>query len=471
MAARLKGHSLMSEQNPTWISDWNPEDETFWNSKGKAIARRNLIWSIVAEHIGFSVWLIWSIVATKLPQAGFHYTTDQLFQLVALPGLIGSLMRFPYTFAVTTFGGRNWTIFSAAVLFIPTLALAYFVTQPDTPFWLMLLVAATAGFGGGNFASSMANISFFYPDRMKGWALGLNAAGGNIGVSGVQLLTPLLLGFGFVSLYQATPVADGLYLQNAGLMWLLPLVRATAGAFFFMNNLTSARSTLKDQLVIVKRKHTWVMSYIYIGTFGSFIGYSAAFPLLIKTQFPEVTVAIAFLGPLVGSLSRPLGGLLADKIGGAIVTFWNFIAMGAATIGVMYFVDLKDFAGFLAMFLILFVTTGIGNGSTYRMIPSIFREEKLREAKGSGDAGRLAAIKAASIESAAALGFIGAIGACGGYLIPRGFGASIANTGGPHLALEIFLMFYVSCVALTWWYYMRKSFLAQLAPSLAEARV
>src|SRR6202047_3017413 len=325
----------MSSKGPTWISDWNPEDETFWNSKGKVIARRNLIWSIVAEHIGFSVWLIWSIVATKLPAAGFNYTTDQLFQLVAIPGLIGSLMRFPYTFAVTTFGGRNWTIFSAAVLFIPTLALAYFVTQPDTPFWLMLLVAATAGLGGGNFASSMANISFFYPDRIKGWALGLNAAGGNIGVSGVQLLTPLLLGFGFISLYQATPTAEGLYLQNAGLMWLLPRTVGALGAFFFMNNLTSARSTFKDQVAIVGRKHTWIMSYIYIGTFGSFIGYSAAFPLLIKTQFPAVTIAIAFMGPLVGSLSRPLGGLLADKGCGGSANVRNFIAMGAATIGVL----------------------------------------------------------------------------------------------------------------------------------------
>jgi len=454
-----------------WISEWDPENQKFWESKGKWIARRNLIWSIIAEDLGFSIWLIWSIVATKLPQAGFHYTTDQLFQLVALPGLIGSLMRFPYTFAVTTFGGRNWTVFSAAVLFIPTLALAYFVTQPDTPFWLMLCVAATAGLGGGNFASSMANISFFYPDRMKGWALGLNAAGGNIGVSGVQLVTPLLLGTGLVSLYLATPTPDGLYLQNAGLIWILPLAIAVAGAFFFMNNLTSARSSFKDQLAIVKRKHTWVMSYIYIGTFGSFIGYSAAFPLLIKTQFPAITVGIAFLGPLVGSLSRPLGGLLADKIGGATVTFWNFIAMGVATIGVMYFVEVKEFAGFLAMFLVLFVTTGTGNGSTYRMIPSIFREEKLREAKGSGECGRLAAIKAASIEAAAALGFIGAVGACGGYLIPRGFGASIAATGGPHLALEVFLAFYVTCIWLTWWYYLRRTLLVMRAPSLAEARV
>ena len=460
----------MSQKDPTWISDWNPEDKTFWDSKGKVIARRNLIWSIVAEHIGFSVWLIWSIVATKLPQAGFHYTTDQLFQLVALPGLIGSFMRFPYTFAVTTFGGRNWTIFSATVLFIPTIALAYFVSQPDTPFWLMLLVAATAGLGGGNFASSMANISFFYPDRMKGWALGLNAAGGNIGVSSVQLLTPILMGVGLINLYQATPVG-GVYLQNAGLMWVLPLVVAVFGAFFFMNNLTSAKSTFKDQLAIVGRKHTWIMSFIYIGTFGSFIGYSAAFPLLIKTQFPEVTIAVAFLGPLVGSLSRPFGGLLADKVGGAIVTFWNFIAMGAATIGVLYFVGVKDFTGFLAMFLILFVTTGIGNGSTYRMIPSIFREENLRKAKGTGEAGRALALKAASIESGAALGFIGAIGACGGYLIPSGFGKSIAITGGPQLALEIYLAFYAICLALTWWHYLRKSSVASSATSLAEARV
>jgi MFS transporter, NNP family, nitrate/nitrite transporter len=460
----------MSAKDPTWISDWNPEDASFWESKGKAVARRNLIWSIVAEHIGFSVWLIWSIVATKLPAAGFHYTTDELFQLVAIPGLIGSLMRFPYTFAVTTFGGRNWTIFSASVLFLPTFGLAYFVSQPDTPFWLMLLVASTAGLGGGNFASSMANISFFYPDRMKGWALGLNAAGGNIGVSSVQLITPILMGAGVINLYQAAPVS-GVYLQNAGLMWVLPLIVAVLGAVFFMNNLTSAKSSFRDQLAIVKRKHTWIMSFIYIGTFGSFIGYSAAFPLLIKTQFPEITIGIAFLGPLVGSLSRPFGGLLADKIGGAIITFWNFIAMAAATIGVIYFVGNKDFVGFLSMFLILFVTTGIGNGSTYRMIPSIFREENLRKVQGKGEAGRALAIKTASIESGAALGFIGAIGACGGYFIPSGFGKSIAVTGGPQLALVIYLGFYAICLAFTWWFYLRRSSAEAGATSLAQARI
>jgi MFS transporter, NNP family, nitrate/nitrite transporter len=457
----------------TWISDWRPEDEAFWEAKGKTVARRNLIWSIVAEHIGFSIWLTWSIVATKLPQVGFHYSTEQLFQLVALPGLIGSLMRFPYTFAVPLFGGRNWTIVSATLLFVPTILLAFFVARPDTPYGLMLVVAATAGLGGGNFASSMANISFFYPDRMKGWALGLNAAGGNIGVSSVQFLTPMLIGVGWVGLYLLPPLGStGLYLQNAGLMWLPLIALAVYGAAHYMDNLTSARSTFKDQLIIIWRKHTWVMAWLYIGTFGSFIGYSAAFPLLIKTQFPAITIGVAFLGPLVGSLARPLGGLLADKVGGALVTFWNFVAMGIATLGVIYYVDVKSFPGFLAMFLVLFVTTGIGNGSTFRMIPSIFREERLREIKGAGEAARARALKAANLESAAVIGFTSAIGACGGYLIPRGFGASIAAKGTPHLALQVFLAFYVTCIALTWWYYLRKSFLAQHAPTnLAQARI
>src|SRR3979490_604245 len=252
----------MSKPSTSWISDWNPEDETFWKSKGKAIAKRNLIWSIVAEHLGFSIWLIWSIVATKLPQAGFHYTTDQLFQLVALPGLIGSLIRFPYTFAVTTFGGRNWTIFSAGILFVPTIALAYFVPQPDTPFWLMLVVSATAGFGGGNFASSMSNISFFYPDRLKGWALGLNAAGGNIGVAVVQFVVPAVIGLGVLGLN--AKAARHLALQNAGLVWVPFIVAAAVCALLFMDNLAVARAGIGEQAVVLRRKHTWGMSRLYI---------------------------------------------------------------------------------------------------------------------------------------------------------------------------------------------------------------
>src|SRR6266550_3787996 len=372
LQSRPQRNMLMSKRNRTWISDWNPENEKFWESTGKYIARRNLIWSMVALHHGFAIWLIWSIVVTKLPQAGFHYTTDQLFQLVAMPGLIGSLARFPYGFMPAIVGGRNWTVIATALLFIPVLSLAYFVTQPETPFWLMLIAAATAGFGGGTFSGSMANMSFFWPARLKGTALGWNAGVGNLGVSVVQLLVPLLLGFGFISLYLTTPTGGGLYLQNAGLMWIPTLTVAVIGAYLFMNNLAVARASLKEQLVILKRKQNWVMSYIYISTFGSFIGYSAAFPLLIKTQFPAYSVGFAFLGPLVGSVIRPFGGIIADKIGGAKVTFWTLIAMCGAVLGVMYFVEQKQFAGFLTMFLALFTLTGLANGSTYMTIPAIF---------------------------------------------------------------------------------------------------
>ncbi len=452
-----------------WIDEWNPEDEKFWESRGRRIATRNLIWSIVAENLGFSIWLIWSVVAAKLPKAGFAYTTDQLFNLVALPGLVGSLMRFPYAFAVPKFGGRNWTIVSAALLFIPTVSLSLLVTRPDTPYWLMAAAAATAGLGGGNFASSMANISFFYPDREKGLALGLNAAGGNIGVSTVQLLVPILIGWSFVN-FGLLPPHGGLYLANAGLMWMPFVALAVFGATRYMNNLSSARADVRAQLAVAARKHTWILSWLYIGTFGSFIGYSAAFPLLLKTQFPECTANLAFLGPLVGSLARPLGGRLADKIGGTRVTFWNFVAMAAASIAVLRFLDAKEFGGFLVAFLALFVTTGIGNGSTFRMIPVIFRNAKLQELEGEGPKAREAAIRTARIESATVLGFVSAIGACGGYLVPRALGSSIKATGSMHVAFVAFMLFYSTCVPLAWAFYMRRR-AAHPALSGAEARV
>jgi NNP family nitrate/nitrite transporter-like MFS transporter len=439
-----------------WISDWRPEDEAFWASTGKKIARRNLIWSILAENIGFSVWLIWSITAAKLPSVGFKYTTEQLFALVSMPGLIGALARFPYTFAVPRFGGRNWTVVSALLLFIPTLSLIALVQRPETPFWLMVLAACTAGLGGGNFASSMANISFFFPDREKGFALGLNAAGGNIGVSIVQLVVPMAIAFG-----------GGIHLRNAGLIWLPPITVAALGAFAFMDNLSTARSNVRDQLTVARNKHTWIIAFLYIGTFGSFVGYSAAFPLLVKTQFPEVNSNLAFLGALVGSVARPFGGWLSDRIGGARVTLWNFLFMGAATGGVIYFVNVHSFDGFLTMFLALFVTTGLGNGSTFRMIPAIFRAERM--ARAHTDEEKAQALGLARRDAAAVIGISSAIGALGGFFIPRSLGASIKATGGASQAFAWFLVGYIACVAVTWWCYRRTKFLVKQVPSLAQA--
>jgi NNP family nitrate/nitrite transporter-like MFS transporter len=438
-----------------WIVDWNPEDESFWNRTGKRIALRNLIGSILAENIGFSVWLVWSAVAARLPKAGFQYTTDQLFALVAIPGLVGAIMRFPYTFAVPRFGGRNWTMASAALLLIPTTSLAVLVSRPETPFWLMALAAGSAGLGGGNFASSMANISFFYPDREKGFALGLNAAGGNIGVSNVQFLVPIVIGSG---------------LAWAGLMWIPLILISAACAFAFMDNLSTARSSFRDQLAVSKRKHTWVISWLYVGTFGSFVGYSAAFPLLLKTQFPEVTMNLAFLGPLVGSLVRPVGGKLADRLGGARVTLWNFCAMALAALGVLSSLRAHAFLPFMLMFLALFVTTGIGNGSTFRMIPAIFRAEALHGVDAQDEAAKASALVAARRDAAAVIGFSSAIGALGGYFIPRGFGASIKATGGVGPALALFVAFYATCISITWWNYTRSP-TTQHASRLAEANV
>jgi NNP family nitrate/nitrite transporter-like MFS transporter len=440
-----------------WIAEWNPEDDAFWDKSGKRIARRNLVWSILAENIGFSVWLLWSITATRLPAAGFKYTTDQLFALVSVPGLIGAIMRFPYTFAVPRFGGRNWTIVSALLLFLPTLLLITLVQEPHTPFGLMMLAAATAGLGGGNFASSMANISFFYPDRKKGVALGLNAAGGNIGVSTVQLLVPIVIGIG-----------GGIHLHYAGVMWLPLIAVATLGAFFFMDNLATARSSFRDQLAVAQRKHTWIMALLYVGTFGSFVGYSAAFPLLLKTQFPSLTANLAFLGPLVGSLARPVGGWLADKLGGARVTFWNFVAMAICSGGVIYFTQQHAFAGFLVTFLCLFIATGVGNGSTFRMIPAIFRQESLDAAARNGTPVEAAHAEARR-DGAAVIGISSAVGALGGFFIPRLLGASIKATGGASTAFGIFLACYFGCVLITWWYYLRARFLVDVVPSLARA--
>jgi len=448
-----------------WIDSWNPEDQEFWESKGKYVARRNLVFSIFAEFLGFSVWQLFSIVAALLPAIGFTFDANELFWLVALPGLIGATMRFPYTFAVGLFGGRNWTITSALLLLIPCVLLGVIVQNPETPFWLFAVAAALGGLGGGNFSSSMANISYFYPNHKKGAALGINAAGGNLGVGVVQFLVPTLVSLGATlggsqtKTDPATGAPSQVFVQNGAFFWVPLIVLAAICAYFFMNNLRVSQASPREQAVVTKRKHTWIMSYLYIGTFGSFIGYSASFPLLIKTQFPE-NLSLVFwapLGPILGSLVRPLGGWLSDRYGGARITFWTFAVMIGAALGVLYFLEAGSFAGFLTMFLILFAATGIGNGSTYRMIPSIFRIEREREAEGQGE-GILTEARCQGLkESAFALGFAGAIAAYGGFIIPRAYGSSIDATGGPQTALFAFVIYYTTCIVVTWWFYFRRN--------------
>ncbi len=298
-----------------WIDHWDPDDESFWESTGKRIARKNLALSIFAEHIGFSIWVLWTIVVINLANIGITLSVSELFLLVAIPNLVGSILRIPYTFAIPKFGGRAWTTVSAGLLFIPTLLLAIVVPSGwlagqshGTQLWVLVVCAATAGIGGGNFSSSMANISFFYPERKKGFALGLNAAGGNLGVASAQLLVPLAIIVGVPTAAVKLPQHQ-VHMAYAGLMWLPLIAIAVIGAWTYMDSLTQAKADTTSYLAALRNRQTWIMSFLYIGTFGSFIGFSFALPLVIKNTFPEFLAGHPFIATYLAGLGF-LGALI-----------------------------------------------------------------------------------------------------------------------------------------------------------------
>ena len=440
------------------LTRWQPEDTGFWEETGQHIARRNLTISIPALLLAFAVWMVWSVVVAKLPLIGFAYTTDQLFWLAALPGLSGATFRIFYSFMVPIFGGRLWTTLSTASLLIPAFGIGYAVQDPNTPYLIFLTLALLCGFGGGNFASSMSNIGFFFPKAQKGNALALNGGLGNLGVSVMQFLVPIVITASVFGALGGDPLpsSDGgqLWLQNAGFIWVPFIIASSLLAWFGMNEIADAKASFAEQAVIFQRKHNWLMCWLYTGTFGSFIGFSAGLPLLAKQQFPDVDVLkFVFLGPLVGALSRAATGWVADRFGGARVTFWVFIGMMLGTLGVMYFLQAGSFAGFLGMFIFMFFVTGVGNSSTFQMIPAISRLEVPRLMP---QLSRAEATRQAEKESAAIVGFTSAIAAYGAFFIPKAFGSSIAVTGSPMAALWGFLAFYVTCAALTWFAYTRK---------------
>ena len=447
------------------LTDWRPEDKTFWAETGRRIAKRNLWLSIPALLLSFAIWQVWSVVVAKLPLVGFTFTTDQLFWLAALPGISGATLRIFYSFMVPIFGGRLWTTLTTWSLIIPAVGIGYAVQNPETPYVVLLILALLCGFGGGNFASSMANISFFFPKAEKGNALALNAGLGNLGVSVVQFVVPLAItagifgGLGGDPAMVKGPAGDApLWLQNAGFVFVPFIIVSAFASWFGMNDIASAKASFSEQAVIFQRRHNWIMCWLYTGTFGSFIGYSAGFPLLTKMLFPDVNaLQFAFLGPLVGALSRSGSGWLADRYGGARVTFFAFVLMIAGVAGVLWFIGIKDqpgaFTGFFASFLLLFFATGVGNASTFQMIPVIMAKEMVRLLpKANAEARRQQAEK----ESAAITGFTSAIAAFGAFFIPKSYGTSIALTGSPNAALWAFLLFYVSCLAITWAVYTRK---------------
>jgi MFS transporter, NNP family, nitrate/nitrite transporter len=535
------------QSNKSWPDYWNPEDEEFWNREGKSIANRNLWVSIPNLLLGFAVWIYWGMVAKYIQQlhfgsggALFDFTFMNnglglddpgyralLFTLPAVAGLSGATLRIPNSFMIAISGGRNVKFMTSLLLIAPALSTGIALQDSNTPFWIFIVLAALSGVGGGAFASSMSNISFFFPKKEQGLALGLNAGLGNLGVSAMQFLIPWAITFGMFGALGGDPQplgqgpdAASMWIQNAGLVWVPLLVLATVMAFFFMNNLPfhkvgstavavgkylwltvlgfagtavavflliipwggfpellktfiivivavlitlggmrfltprETKESLDEQFGIFNLKHNWIMTYLYVMTFGSFIGYSNAFPKLIDDVFGVIRVgdqagqatglssaAFIWIGAGVGALIRPVGGWLADKMGGARVTHWDTIIMIASTLGAGYYVSLamespdptQYFIPFLLIFIVLFATTGIGNGSTFRMIGVIFDKD----------------------QRGPVLGWTSAIAAYGAYLIPKIFAGQI-QAGTPQNALYGFAGYYATCLALNWWFYARK---------------
>lgn len=529
----------------TDIHKWNVEDPDFWESEGKKIANRNLWISIPSLLCGFAVWLYWGIITVQMLNLGFPYEKSQLFTLMAIAGLTGATLRIPSSFFIRLCGGRNTIFFTTALLMIPAFGTGIALQDKNTPFWIFQVLALLSGFGGGNFASSMSNISFFFPKKVQGLALGLNAGLGNFGVTTMQILIPLSMTFGLFGamggesmVLEATsgtlvgkiPAGTETYIQNAGFLWLVFLIPLAVFGWFGMNNIRTEQvspitrnpittftmmsgmllisfisavfglwlllpasahgsgfgipkeivlfivialtvsllkiipgqigESLGRQYQIFDNKHTWVMSIIYTMTFGSFIGFAACFPLAIKVIFGYQHVMVdgvmthdltnangpsalmyAWMGPFIGALIRPVGGMIADKFGGAWVTHICSFVMVASAVGVAYYMKSaynsaspeEYFVPFFILFLVLFAATGIGNGSTFRTISQVFPKEQVGPV----------------------LGWTSAVAAYGAFYIPKVLGEQIKATT-PEVALMGFAAFYVVCIMINWWFYLRK---------------
>jgi len=523
------------------LRNYTPEDEGYWSSTGKGIANRNLWISIPSLLCGFAVWLYWGIITVQMLNLGFAFEKSELFTLAAIAGLTGATLRIPSTFFIRIAGGRNTIFFTTALLMIPAALTGFALQDPNTPLWWFQILAFLSGIGGGNFASSMSNISFFFPKKIQGYALGMNAGLGNFGVTTMQILIPLVMTFGIFggdpmilentsgTLIGKIPAGSETYIQNAGFIWLIFLVPLAFAGWFGMNNirdehvspeipgplgafgiitgmllvglLTAAfglwlmlpanvggsgfgvskwivlpivialtvlglklipgavGQNLTRQYRIFGNKHTWAMTVIYTMTFGSFIGYSAALALTIKVVFGFSHVEVdgvmthdlvnpngpsalmfAWMGPFIGALIRPVGGMIADKLGGARVTQWISVVMVASALGLAYFIQQayasatpeQYFVPFLGLFLILFAATGIGNGSTFRTIAVAFNKE----------------------QAGPALGWTSAVAAYGAFIIPKVFGEQM-GAGTPEYALYGFAAFYALCIVINWWFYLR----------------
>lgn len=421
------------------LACWNPEDAGFWEKYGKRIATQNLYTSTWALVLSFVAWTLWATIAARLKFIGFNFSDDQIFTLAALPGLVGATGRLFYTYLPGLIGGRNSTFITTALLLLPLFGLGRALQDPTTSYETFVLLVSFIGIAGANFSASMANIGFFFPKANKGFALGINAGIGNLGVSLIYLTAPILLGWNLSSLFgEGVPGPDGMmYVQNVCYFWTIPTALTLVLVWLFMDNLPLPKQSPKSMMSIFGNKHTWLMCWIYTCGFGSFIGFSAALGLLVAKEFPEMPFSYAaFLGPFIGAGIRPVGGLLADKMdSGSRVTLISLFVMLGASFLVLFGVEAHRFPVFFGAFLLLFLTTGFINGASFRMIPYIFNNP---------------------FHSSLVTGFTAAIAAYGAFFIPKLFGFAYANYGVVAPAFYILIAFTVSTIVITWYFYDRK---------------
>jgi NNP family nitrate/nitrite transporter-like MFS transporter len=423
------------------LEHWEPENEAFWESTGKRLAWRTLRITTASLTMAFSVWFLVSVIAVKLNDVGFGLSTTQLFWLTAMPGLAGGTLRIVHTFLVPIAGTRLVVSVSTILLLVPLAGWFVAVQHPDTPYWVLLALACLVGLGGGNFSSFMPSTSLFFPKRLQGTALGLQAGIGNFGVSLVQFVTPWVIGFAIVGSAQVSKKGGELWLQNAALVWM-PFVLVFAILAWLRLESIPVRANFREQTDIFHNKHTWLMTSLYIMTFGSFAGFSATFPLMIKKLYGDFDgapkpLSYAFIGPLVGSLARVAAGPLADRFGGARLTMVSAVGLLTCTIGVCFFVtptSTADFPGFVGFMLGIFLFTGVGNASTFKQMPSIFPP---RQAGG-------------------VIGWTASIAAYGPFLYAVGIAFMIDETGDPVPFFAGLAVFYAVNIAINWWYYLRR---------------
>jgi len=430
------------------LHEWAPEDAAFWSSTGERVARRTLWITTGALTLSFATWFMWSVIVVRLPQLGFDLSVSQLFWLAAVPGLVGATLRIPYSFLVQIFGTRPVITLATATLLVPSIGVGLAVQNPSTPYWVLIVLAASAGFGGGNFSAFMSSTSYFFPKSRQGTALGLQAGIGNLGVSLVQFLMPVIIVVPLFGAWGGEPLsysAGGsgaqLWIQNAAFIWVLPVAALTVAAALGLRSIP-VRGTFLEQSAIFKRKHTWIMTVLYFMTFGSFSGFAASFGLLIGQVFGKLEGApdplkYVFLGALIGSLIRPVGGWISDRMGGAAVTMLCGAMLLAASLGIMLTTapsSAAQFTPFLLLMLVIFLAAGLGNGSTFRMIPIIFPPK----------------------EAGPVLGWTAAVGAYGAFLIPMLLNWSFSRSGSPNTAFAMLAVFYAMNLVLCWYYYARR---------------